>query len=304
MRQRIKEDLFRRSIEMLVQIIALLCLIVIVYIIGRSVISPSSSAKKSDILDELTTAKEKEITKSDKVSANKTSAINTSKNTKNTTTSSDGRKNNSSIRNSRNTRMTTSATEETTQAEISTKYGPETNQDGNSAKWISEQKDVIDLEKDRYELRGKGKSGIQYIDPNGDVAKVLYQPADSIDGKSYEEYYYQGNELIYASIWRQEADGTGEQYYYNNGVLIQWVDENGLIYNKETKGKDFGASSKWEKYLSAGTKAMRKTEGVETATTLVEDTASTAKNASTSQRQATSATSSTSRTISSDSTVQ
>lgn len=300
-RRKKRDDLFKTGIGMSVQLLALLCLIIVVYIIGRSFIKPDTTAKGADMLNELTapkeesgdkTAKKEETTKK---TQKETAAKNTKDNTKNTI---------KNTRNTRNTRRTSATTEETAQAEISTKYGPETNQDGNSPKWISEQKDVIDLEKDRYELRGKGKSGIQYIDPNGDVAKVLYQPEDSLDGKSYEEYYYQGNELIYASIWKENAEGTGEKYYYNNGVLIQWVDGNGLIYNKETKGKKFADSSKWEKYLNAGMRAMRKTDTVETATTLVENTtsASTAQNSASTTKAGASA--STTQTFSSDSTVQ
>lgn len=252
MRRRRREDLFKKSMGVLIQALSLLCLVIIVYIIGRSIIktSPHSTAK-NDV-----TTEESTVIKQDRTTETKNDKKKTTTTTEKTTTEQKG--NSSSTGTSRQTRRTAATTEATTQAEISTIYGPETNQDGNSVDWISQQKDVIELEKDSYELREKGKSGIQYIDANGDVAKVLYQPEDSVDGKSYEEYYYQGNELIYASIWNIDGDGMGEQYYYNNGTLIQWVDSNGLIYNRETRGSGFEESSNWKQYLSAGIKAMRK----------------------------------------------
>lgn len=265
---------------MVVQTLSLLCLIIIVYIIGRSIIKTSShsTAKNEESTKEITTVQEEKTTQSDdiefkdedKLYEEEMTSV-TKSTTKRTTTSSRQQENASSTRVSQQTRRTTATTEATTQVEISTRYGSETNQDGNSVDWISEQKDVIELEKDSYELREKGQSGIQYIDANGDVAKVLYQPEDSVDGKSYEEYYYQGNELIYASIWNVDGDGLGEQYYYNNGNLIQWVDSSGLIYNRETRGSGFEQSSNWKKYLSAGIKAMRKSKS---STTDVTDSSS------------------------------
>lgn len=288
MRRRRKEDLFKKSMGMLVQTLSLLCLIIIVYIIGRSIIKTSShsTAKNEASTKEEMTVKEEKTTQSDdivlededKLQEEETTSI-TRSTIKKTTTAMSGEQmqNTSSTRTSQQTRRTTATTEATTQVEISTRYGPETNQDGNSVDWISEQKDVIELEKDSYELREKGKSGIQYIDANGDVAKVLYQPEDSVDGKSYEEYYYQGNELIYASIWNVDKDGLGEQYYYNNGNLIQWVDGSGLIYNRETRGNGFEQSSDWKKYLSAGIKAMRKSKG--STTDVTDSSASTTSSA-------------------------
>lgn len=251
---------------MAVQTLSLLCLIIIVYIIGRSIIKTSShsTTKNEGAIKEITTVQEEKTTQSDDIALedeDETTSVTRNTVKRTTTATSNGqRENTSSTKISQQTRRTTATTEATTQVEISTRYGPETNQDGNSVDWISEQKDVIELEKDSYELREKGQSGIQYIDANGDVAKVLYQPEDSVDGKSYEEYYYQGNELIYVSIWNVDGDGLGEQYYYNNGNLIQWVDSSGLIYNRETRGSGFEQSSDWKKYLSAGIKAMRKSQ--------------------------------------------
>ncbi len=276
MRRRKKEDLFKKIMGIFVQTLSLICLIIIVYIIGRSIIKTSShSTAKNEVSTEETTIKQEEkTTQSDDIilededELQEEEMTSTTKSTiDKTTTAASKAESASSTRTSQQTRRTTATTEVTTQAEISTKYGPETNQDGNSVDWISEQKDVIELEKDSYELREKGKSGIQYIDANGDVAKVLYQPEDSVDGKSYEEYYYQGNELIYVSVWSADGDGLGEQYYYNKGTLIQWVDGDGLIYNRETRGSGFEQSSDWEKYLSAGVKAMRKSKTSTTDTT-------------------------------------
>lgn len=258
MRRRRRENLFKTSMGAIVQLVALLCLVIIVYIIGRSIVKTSNTAKNKTQMTETVTVQQDGTTKED---TDEKKTEDTTKKTTSTTkkvTSTQNEKSTSSTAVSRQTRRTTATTEASTQAEISTAYGPETNQDGNSVEWISQQKDVIELEKDDYELRSKGKSGIQYIDANGDVAKVLLQPEDSVDGKSYEEYYYQGNELIYASIWNTSGNEMGEQYYYNNGNLIQWVDSSGLIYNRETRGNGFENSSNWERYLSAGMKAMRK----------------------------------------------
>lgn len=255
----------------IVQAISLLCLMIIVYIIGRSIIKTSShSTAKSE--DKVTKAVQEEKTTSldDKLVEDKTekkeetrATLGTTEQITEQTTANTFReqvKDTSSNKVLQQTEATTVATEATTRVEISTRYGPETDQDGNSVAWISQQKDVIEMEKDGYELRSKGKSGIQYIDPNGDVAKTLYQPEDSVDGQSYEEYYYQGNELIYVSIWSVNGDGQGEQYYFNNRNLVQWVDSSGLIYNQETRGGEFGESSNWKQYLSAGIKAMQKSQ--------------------------------------------
>ncbi len=287
MRRRRREDLFKKSMGVLVQGISLLCLVIIVYIIGRSIVKTSThSTARNEVATEESTKIKQDSTTQTSDDQKKTTSTR-----KKTTTSTRQKEDTSSTGTSRQTRRTTATTEATTQAEISTIYGPETNQDGNSVDWISQQKDVIELEKDNYELREKGKSGIQYIDANGDVAKVLYQPEDSVDGKSYEEYYYQGNELIYASIWNADGDGMGEQYYYNNGTLIQWVDSDGLIYNKNTRGSGFESSSNWKKYLSAGIKAMRKSRSSsDSSETSSEDSSQTTTASSSSSTTATSST--------------
>lgn len=280
-------DTIKGRVSVAMQWIALFCLVLIVYIIGRSIVktSSSSTAKKENTTQEATAETTKSTTEQDDITLEEDEELDDD-NEATTQASTSTRTNATSNRNSRatTTRRAATTTSSVSSTEISTQYGQETNQDGNSTEWITEQKDVIELEKDNYDLRSKGTSGIQYVDPNGDVAKVLYQPADSVDGKSYEEYYYQGNELIYASVWTTDGDDLGKQYYFNNGTLIQWVDGDGLIYNEETRGKGFEAGSEWEKYLNAGQKAMKKSRDGNSVST----TAQTSSDTSTSSETSTS----------------
>lgn len=98
-----------------------------------------------------------------------------------------------------------------------------------------------------YSWIGSEEDGkISYLDDEGVVKKVLVYPSLSQDGY-YEEYYYWEGELFFAYIWADHNTlsylKAGEQkvdlYYYDDGKLIRWIDENNVCHDNETDNEEY-----------------------------------------------------------------
>lgn len=98
------------------------------------------------------------------------------------------------------------------------------------------------LETETFSEIGSVEEGkIAYLDEEGRVMKVLVYPSLSDEGM-YEEYYYWDNgsneqELFFAYIWSSEDDA--QIYYYVDGKLIRWIDENKLCHDNETDNSEY-----------------------------------------------------------------
>lgn len=114
-----------------------------------------------------------------------------------------------------------------------------------------------------YNWIGSEEDGkISYLDDEGVVKKVLVYPSLSQDGY-YEEYYYWEGELFFAYIWAdhntlsylKEGEQKVNLYYYDDGKLIRWIDENNVCHDNETNNEEYVDRGKkyWdqaEKYKS------------------------------------------------------
>lgn len=98
-----------------------------------------------------------------------------------------------------------------------------------------------------YNWIGSEEEGkISYLDDEGVVKKVLVYPSLSQDGY-YEEYYYWEGELFFAYIWAdhntlsylKEGEQKVDLYYYDDGKLIRWIDENNVCHDNETDNKEY-----------------------------------------------------------------
>ena len=94
----------------------------------------------------------------------------------------------------------------------------------------------------------------QLSDGTWQVRKILIYPSLSED-KQYEEYYYWKNELFFAYIWSdsstsddiKEGQQKVDRYYYEDGKLVRWIDENNRCHDNETDDSDY--VSRGEKYM-------------------------------------------------------
>ena len=107
-----------------------------------------------------------------------------------------------------------------------------------------------------YNWIGSEQEGkISYLDQIGQVMKVLVYPSLSQDGY-YEEYYYWNGELFFAYIWADhncipelpEGEQVIELYYFDNGRLIRWIDQDNVVHDNETDNKTY--TERGEKYLN------------------------------------------------------
>ena len=107
-----------------------------------------------------------------------------------------------------------------------------------------------------YNWIGSEQEGkISYLDQSGQVMKVLIYPSLSQDGY-YEEYYYWNGELFLAYIWADhncipelpEGEQVIELYYFDNGRLIRWIDQDNVVHDNETDNKTY--TERGEKYLN------------------------------------------------------
>lgn len=94
----------------------------------------------------------------------------------------------------------------------------------------------------------------QLDDGSWQVMKVLIYPSLSKENH-YEEYYYWNDELFFAYIWTDSNISSdvkdGEQkidrYYYDDGKIVRWIDENNRCHDNETDNSEY--VSRGEKYL-------------------------------------------------------
>lgn len=112
---------------------------------------------------------------------------------------------------------------------------------------IAERASEIEENLNRYNWIGSEDEGkISYLDQEGKVMKVLVYPKLSAEGY-YEEYYYWNEELFFAYVWADENTlpylKKGQQkvylYYYKDGSLIRWIDENNICHDYETDDEEF-----------------------------------------------------------------
>lgn len=90
---------------------------------------------------------------------------------------------------------------------------------------------------------------------NGNVQlmKVLIYPSMSKDG-DYQEYYYWDDELFFAYTWAdshtlstlKDGEQRVDRYYYDEGKLVRWIDENNRCHDNETDNDEY--KSRGEKY--------------------------------------------------------
>ncbi len=112
---------------------------------------------------------------------------------------------------------------------------------------IREHATTIVNELDTYNWIGTEREGkITYLDTNGKVKKILIFPAVSEDGV-YEEYYFWDEKLFFAYIWKNSSidsdlkDGevSANYYYYKDGDLIRWIDEDNICHDYETDNEKY-----------------------------------------------------------------
>lgn len=117
-------------------------------------------------------------------------------------------------------------------------------------KKIGSQATEITEDLNQYNWIGSEQEGrICYFDAEGskwELMKVLIYPKLSEDGY-YEEYYYWEGELFFAYIWAdhnclpelKEGEQKVELYYYDEGELIRWIDDQNVCHDGETENSEY-----------------------------------------------------------------
>ena len=104
-----------------------------------------------------------------------------------------------------------------------------------SIRLINERATTIVENQKSYSTRGKEGDRLIYYDQDGELRKVLLYPSRSEDGR-YEEYYYWNDMLFFAYVWDED---TNDIYYYRDGILIRWIDSDGLSHDNEQDNPDY-----------------------------------------------------------------
>ena len=121
---------------------------------------------------------------------------------------------------------------------------------------IQEQATEITENLNNYNWIGSEEEGkISYLNQEGQLMKVLVYPSLSEDGY-YEEYYYWNGELFFAYIWADhncipelaEGEQKVDLYYYDDGSLIRWIDDENRCHDSETDNEEY--VNRGEKYWS------------------------------------------------------
>ena len=111
-----------------------------------------------------------------------------------------------------------------------------------SIELISQRVTTIAQELETYDRYGEEGSRFRYYNEDGDLRKVLIYPSISSEGV-YEEYYYWNDMMCFAYIWMNDKE---DMYYYQDGMLIRWIDQAGDIHDNETDDTDY--VSRQDKY--------------------------------------------------------
>lgn len=102
---------------------------------------------------------------------------------------------------------------------------------------IQEQATTIVNEMESYTTSGESGQYLKFYNESGQIAMVRVYPALS-DYGVYEEYYYWNEELFYAYIWDDDAQQE-QLYYYQDGILIRWIDAEGVAHDNETENEEY-----------------------------------------------------------------
>ena len=147
-------------------------------------------------------------------------------------------------------------------------------------KKIGSQATEITENLNHYNWIGSEQEGkISYLKSEGteaELMKVLIYPKLSEDGY-YEEYYYWDGDLFFAYVWADHNVfpelKTGEQkanlYYYDEGEMIRWIDENNICHDNETDNYEYreraekywNKAEEYEAELNVGVSAERTEDG-------------------------------------------
>ena len=124
---------------------------------------------------------------------------------------------------------------------------------------IQTQATEISDDLNEYSWIGSEEDGkISYLkqldDGSWQVMKVLIYPSLSKEDH-YEEYYYWNDELFFAYIWTdsnisgdvKDGEQKIDRYYYDDGKIVRWIDENNRCHDNETDNSEY--VSRGEKYL-------------------------------------------------------
>lgn len=100
---------------------------------------------------------------------------------------------------------------------------------------IGQRATTIVNELETYLVEGKEGERLRYYNKDGEIMKVLVYPELSADGV-FEEYYYWNGQMFFAYIW---VDKKEELYYYMDGQLIRWIDQEGICHDNETEDTEY-----------------------------------------------------------------
>ncbi len=94
---------------------------------------------------------------------------------------------------------------------------------------------------DSYRREGTEGDRLRFYNGSGEIAKVLVYPGSSADGV-YEEYFTGASRCfipMYGTVMRISIS------YYQDGLLIRWIDADGKVHDKESDN---------DKYVELGDK--------------------------------------------------
>lgn len=97
--------------------------------------------------------------------------------------------------------------------------------------------------KTQSELKSYKCDGFRYYDSQGLVhVDIRAGGFDGFVDNSYNrEYYYKNGRLKFAFIYK---NGLENRFYFENGKMFRWKDENGVIHDQATNNNEY---LKWEK---------------------------------------------------------
>lgn len=102
---------------------------------------------------------------------------------------------------------------------------------------------------DQIGVEGKKLHYLKRVNDNYEqLMKALVYPDVSDEGL-YEEYYYWNEELFFAYIWSN--DKNADLYYYKDGELIRWIDNQGICHDNATDNTEYvkRGDKYWKKSL-------------------------------------------------------